>query len=116
MIRVLVSAVLLVALAGCAVANRLSGVSEEKRLQRVGEPARATVLAIWDTGITLNDDPVVGLRVSIHPANGGDYEADIPKSTISRVHVPQFQPGRVVPVRIDPADRTRVALDVYKRN
>jgi hypothetical protein len=103
-------------LAGCAIANRMSGISEEKRLQEVGESARATIIAISDTGMTLNDDPVVRLRVTIHRAAGDDYEAEIPKSVISRVHIPQFQPGHVVPVRVDPVDRARVALDVYKRN
>jgi hypothetical protein len=115
MTRVLVGVALLVALTGCAIANKMTGVSEEKRLQKIGEPARATILSIWDTGITLNDDPVVGLRVTVHPEKGDDYDAEISKSVISRVHIPQFQPGSVVSVRVDPADRSRVGLDVYQR-
>ena len=36
------------------------------------------------------------------------------KIVISRVHIPQFQPGATVPVRIDPKDPTRVSLDIYE--
>jgi hypothetical protein len=50
----------------------------------------------------------------VAPSADSPYEAVIPKSRISRVHVPQFQPGWQVPVRIDPRDPSRVALDVYK--
>jgi hypothetical protein len=38
------------------------------------------------------------------------------KCLISRLDVPQFQPGRTIPVRYDPADHTRVGIDVYKYN
>ena len=101
-------------LAGCAVADRMSGVSEAKRLQEAGTPATARVLKIWDTGITVNDDPVIGMEVEIPREDGSVYTATIPKSLISRLDVPQFQPGQTVSVRIDPADPAIVALDVYK--
>lgn len=100
-------------LAGCAVADRMSGVSEAKRLQGTGTPANARILEIWDTGITVNDDPVIGMRVEISRPDGTVYTAAIPKSLISRLDVPRFQPGAAVPVRIDPGDPSLVALDAY---
>jgi hypothetical protein len=106
--------ILSVLLAGCAVADRMSGVSEAKRLQEAGTPATARVLKIWDTGITVNDDLVIGLEVEVTREDGSAYTATIPKSLISRLDVPQFQPGQTVSVRIDPADPAIVALDVYK--
>ena len=99
---------------GCAIANKMSGVSEARAIQKVGEAARATVMQVWDTGITVNDDPVIGLRLAVHRSSGAPYEAIINKSRVSRVHIPQFQPGWDVPVRVDPRDPARVALDVYK--
>ena len=99
---------------GCAIANKMSGVSEARDIQRVGEPARATVVQVWDTGITVNNDPVIGLRLTVQRASGQPYQAIINKSRVSRVHIPQFQPGWDVPVRVDPQDPARVALDVYK--
>lgn len=101
-------------LAGCTIADRMSGVSEAKRLQEAGTPATARILKIWDTGITVNDDPVIGLEVEVSREDGSVYTATIPKSLISRLDVPQFQPGMSVGVRIDPQDPAKVAIDVYK--
>ena len=103
-----------IVLSGCAIANRMDGVSDAKALQKGGERADAVVVQIWDTGITMNNDPVVGLLVEVHPADRPTYETKIPKSLISRVHLPQFQPGSRVAVRIDPANPNHVALDMYE--
>jgi hypothetical protein len=99
---------------GCAAIDRMSGQSEARRLQGVGIPATARILRIWDTGMTLNDDPVVGLEVEITRPDGSVYQTTIPKSRVSRVDIPQVQPGANVPVRIDPDHPLVVALDMYK--
>lgn len=112
--RTIFTLILVVLLAGCTVADRMSGVSEAKRLQEAGAPAKARILKIWDTGITVNDDPVIGLEVEIAREDGSVYTATIPKSLISRLDVPQFQPGLTVGVRIDPQDPAKVAIDVYQ--
>ncbi len=101
-------------LSGCALVDRMSGVAETRRLQEAGVPASARILEIWDTGITVNDDPVIGMRVEIDRPDGTAYPATIPKSLISRLDVPRFQPGASVSVRIDPQDPAIVALDAYK--
>ncbi|HSS52558.1 MAG TPA: hypothetical protein VLX28_26750 [Thermoanaerobaculia bacterium] len=101
-------------LAGCAVIDRMSGVAETKRLQESGVAARARIVEILDTGITVNEDPVIGIRAEVTRGDGTTYTATIPKSLISRLDVPRFQPGAVVDVRIDPQDASKVALDVYK--
>jgi hypothetical protein len=101
-------------LSGCALVDRMSGVEEARRLQQSGLPASARILEIWDTGITVNDDPVIGMRVEIARPDGTAYPAVIPKSLISRLDVPRFQPGATVQVRIDPQDPALVALDAYE--
>src|SRR3954469_26033709 len=108
------AAVMASILGGCAVIDRMSGVAETRRIQESGVAARARIVEIWDTGITLNDDPVIGIRAEVTRADGTTYTATIPKSLISRLDIPRFQPGAVVDVRIDPQDASRVALDVYK--
>lgn len=112
--RTLFAILLALALAGCAMIDNMSGVSEAKRLQEAGTPATARILKIWDTGITVNDDPVIGMEVEISREDGSLYTATIPKTLISRLDVPQFQPGLPVSVRIDPQDSTKVATDMYK--
>jgi hypothetical protein len=113
-VRPALALLLSVLLAGCAIADRMSGVSEAKRLQETGTPATARIVKIWDTGITVNDDPVIGLEVEVSREDGSVYTATIPKSLISRLDIPQFQPGLPVSVRIDPQDPAKVAIDVYK--
>jgi hypothetical protein len=49
----------------------------------------------------------------VHPDGKDAYQAET-KLRISRVAVPQVQPGTVVPVRIDPANPQRVSLDIYE--
>lgn len=113
-LRILVLAILSLTSYGCSMVDRMSGVSEARRLQETGEPATARIIEIWDTGMTVNDDPVIGLRVEVSRADGSAYTTTIEKSLVSRVHIPQFQPGSTVAVRIDPQDSANVVLDVYR--
>lgn len=98
-------------LGGCTVFDGLVGANESRLLQETGRPAKAVVLDLWDTGITLNDDPVVGLLVEVAPGSAKHYQAVIPKTLVSRVLIPQVQPGCVLPVWIDRANPSRVAVD-----
>jgi hypothetical protein len=91
----------------------MSGMSRVYELQASGQPAEGTILEIWDTQMTLNDDPIVGFRLKVRPENGEPFEATT-KGPIPVIHIPQFQPGAVVPVLYDQNDRTRVALDIYE--
>jgi hypothetical protein len=100
-------------LAGCAMIDRMSGVAETKRLQASGVAASARIMEIWDTGITVNQDPVIGMKVEVTRADGSTYSATIPKTLISRLDIPRFQLGAVVEVRVDPQDPAKVALDAY---
>jgi hypothetical protein len=74
-----------------------------------GEPAEATVLQMWDTGWTVNENPQVGLRLAVRPVMGVPYEVET-KSVVSRLVVGQLEPGAVVQVRYDPKDPQRVVV------
>jgi hypothetical protein len=107
-------AAFLILATGCSLIDRMSGVADTKSLQETGVAAEAVILRIWDTGITVNDDPVIGMDVKVYPADGEAWTATIPKSLISRLDIPRFQPSQTVQVRFDPQDRTRVGLDEYR--
>ena len=77
-----------------------------------GTPAQATILRIWDTGTTINDNPVVGFLLEVRPQNLPAYQAES-KSMIPRLSISQFQPGAIIPVKIDPQNQARVALDIF---
>jgi hypothetical protein len=95
---------------GCVVVNHIDGVAQAEELQKTGLPAQATILQIWDTGTTVNDDPVVGFLLDVRPQEGEPFQART-KQLISRLTIPQVQPGAVVGVRYDPKNPQRVSLD-----
>jgi len=106
-------AALILVLSGCAVIDRMSGVADARDLQAHGESATAKILRIWDTGMTVNDDPVVGFLLEVRRADRPVYEART-KLRISRLDIARIQPETIVPVRVDPRDPARVALDIYE--
>jgi len=81
-------------------------------LQTTGVSTRAEILETWETGIKVNGEPVIGLKVRVTPAGVAPYEATIKRVLISQLEIPQFQPGAVIPVRYDPKDPSRVAIDL----
>lgn len=101
------------ATAGCAsIADTFSGRKEACQVIAIGKPATATVLRLVDTGTTINDDPVVEFVLRVEPPAGDAYEARS-RALVSRLDVPAVQPGRVLPVKIDPKAPARVAIDLW---
>lgn len=98
-------------LAGCTsmVTHFGGGLSEE--LQQNGTAAMARIQEVWDTGWTINDNPVIGMKVLVLPADRPAFTATIEKTTISRIATAQFQPGNTVPVRFDPKNPALAAVD-----
>jgi PDZ domain len=107
-------ALLLLLLAGLALGCSMfdSGMGEARELQRVGLPAQAEILSIGETGLSINHDPVITLGVEVRPPDRPPYQATIKRLLVSRLEIPQFQPGRVIPVRYDPKDPSRVSFDL----
>lgn len=100
-------------LSACVAIDHWTGQDVVQELQDIGVPARALVLEIWDTRVRLNDDIVVGFRLEVWPEDEESYEAET-KSVIPVLFVPRIQPGSVLPVKVDPNDPQRVALDIFE--
>jgi hypothetical protein len=108
------AAVVMVVLASsCSMVDSYTGESDNRPVRETGYAAHAEVLEIWDTGVRLNDNPVVGFRLLVMLDDGTTYEART-KNVVSVVHIPQVQPGAVLPIKIDRNDRQLVALDIYE--
>lgn len=73
-----------------------------------GLPAEAIILKVTDTGTTINNNPVVRLLLEVHPPNQPIFQAEAER-LISRLQIPQVQPGAIVQVKYDPASQS-VAL------
>src|SRR3954466_9485107 len=74
-----------------------------RRLRAPGRQGTATVTAIRDTGLTVNENPQVELDLQVQVDGAAPY-AVTHRQVVSRVAIPAFQPGATVPVRVDPAD------------
>jgi hypothetical protein len=103
-------ALAIVGLAGCGIKDRFTGEAEAKKIRAVGMPAEATVVRIWDTGVTVNNDPVVGFLLDVTPEGRPSFQAES-KALVSRLAVPRVQPGARLKVTYDPNNTTRVAVD-----
>jgi len=90
-----------------------SGRREACEILAIGTPAEGTIVRLVDTHTTINDDPVVEFVVRVAPKGKEPWEAHA-KGLVSRLDVPSFQPGRVVPVKYDPANPVRIALDLWE--
>lgn len=97
----------------CSMIDSYTGEDVNQPVRENGVTASAKVLEIWDTGVRLNENPVVGFRLLVTMQDGTSYEAET-KNVVSVVHIPQVQPGAVLPVKVDPENRQLVALDIYE--
>jgi len=77
------------------------GMAMNRGIQARGIPALARVLEIHDTGTTVNQNPLVRLVLEVQPDHAPPFEAETER-LISRLQVPEVQPGEVVLVKYDP--------------
>jgi len=81
-----------------------------RRLMAKGVPAEAVILGVEETGITVQGNyPMARFLFEVHPPDGEPYRVKA-KCLLNRFEIPAYQPGRVVPVLIDPDDRRKVTL------
>jgi hypothetical protein len=104
---------LALSLGGCGLIDSIDGVSMACSMKKTGVAAQAEIMSIWQTGMEVNHDPVIGLHVRVLAEDRPPFEADIKRALIPMIHIPQFQPGSQVPVIYDPKDTTKIGLDVY---
>ncbi|MBU0494827.1 MAG: SHOCT domain-containing protein [Chloroflexi bacterium] len=88
---------------------------QAQALLQSGEPAGATILKLWDTGTTLNNDPQVGMLLEVRPPGRSPFQAEV-KTFVSRLQTAMIQPGMAVQVRYDPNDTSRVAIESLSRS
>jgi len=90
------------------------GTKESKRIQAQGREATAIVQAIGENSeggiVTINDQPLLNLQLEVHDGNVTPYPVSI-DTVIPRSAVPQFQPGAVIPIKIDPENPDKIIID-----
>lgn len=85
-----------------------------KRILQTGRPATAKVTFIGENSkggvVTINDQPYLNIKLKIDDYKNVPYEVSL-DTVIPRHMVPQFQPGALFPVKIDPEDIYCVVID-----
>ena len=81
---------------------------KKKKILSEGIQARAIVLNVQDTGMTVNDNPRVKLTLQVQPEGQIPFEVT-KKQTVSRVAIPRI--GDEFLVRYDPSDQSNVEFD-----
>ena len=81
-----------------------------RRLQMEGIPARAKIVEVHETNITVNQNPQYRLVLEIKDNGGQVYNTDC-KTIVSRLRTVYFQPGKEINIKIDPRNEKNVIVD-----
>lgn len=93
---------------GVAQANEMLGdVAEQQQkaqmLMTSGIVGTATIDAVNDTGVTVNENPQVEFTLDVTVPGKEPYKATLTQ-VVSRLAIAGFQPGATVPVHVSPDD------------
>lgn len=88
----------------------LKSLLNSSRLQKIGIPGKATILEVSDTGVTINENPQVKLKLEVQPNYGKKYTTET-KALVSRINPGAFRAGMEVFVKIDPKNDQNVVID-----
>lgn len=91
--------------------RKMSGSNKDaQRIAQTGVPGQGRILNVHQTGTYINNNPVADILLEVHPANGQPpYQTSV-RRIVSLFQISQFQQGAVLPIKIDPADPTKVVL------
>jgi hypothetical protein len=83
---------------------------QAKKLLKTGTRANGRIIEVYDTGVTLNNQPQIGMKIEVTPLSGPPFTSEI-KAIISRLQTSYYQPGANCIVRFDPNDKKTVAIE-----
>ena len=87
--------------------KRKAQIAEQDEFMRTGTRTNAVVMDIQDTGVTVNDNPVVKLTLSLNHTTFGNFQQTI-TATVSRVKIPRV--GDSVNVIYDPNNPAKMSV------
>jgi hypothetical protein len=91
----------------------MKGMSDRAKLRATGVPGHAIVRSIGESGggtVTVNDQPLLSLTLEVNDGYGSPYLVSL-ETIVPRYAIPQVQPGDTIPIKIDPNDPQRIAVD-----
>ena len=88
---------------------------DKQYLLKNGEQAKAKVLSVSDTGVTINGSPRIALQLEVTTQKGFIFNTQI-HTLISRIQPTFYQPGMILQVRYDPNNLKSVAIEPFGEN
>lgn len=78
-----------------------SNMRKKNNILSQGQSAEARILEIADTGTRINNDPLVSFSLEVYSPVQPPFRAEV-RQTVSVIHLPSYQPGKVVNVKYLP--------------
>jgi hypothetical protein len=79
-------------------------------LLETGIQAKGKIIEIWDSAITINNQPQIGMKIEVYPLIGKPFISEV-NLVISRLQTSYYQPGLSCVVRYDPNNTKTVAIE-----
>lgn len=89
--------------------SMLAGSFQNARIRKNGRPGKAKIVGLYETGTTINQQPVVGFELEVRSEYGELFQAKT-EQLISRFNIHAYQPGTEVEVKYDPDTRAVVII------
>jgi hypothetical protein len=81
-----------------------------KQLLQNGRRASGKIIEMWDTAVTINNQPQIGMVIEVFPDTGSPFKTEV-KQVISRLQTAYYQVGVYCVVRYDPNNKKTVAIE-----
>src|SRR5690554_373052 len=74
---------------------------QKKRIKKYGKPGKAKVISLFQTGTTINQNPMVGFELEVHPTTGAVFKTTT-RQVIRLTDIPKIHPGIEFKIKYDP--------------
>ena len=85
----------------------IMGMRNRAHVDETGTPATARILGTADTGTRIGNNPLVRFDLQVTPVASPAFQAQV-EQTVSIIHLPLYQPGKIVNVKFIPATQNTV--------
>jgi hypothetical protein len=83
---------------------------KRKELLQNGTQANGKIIELWDTAVTINNQPQIGMKIQYNTISGQTVVAEL-KMVISRLETAYYQPGVSCVIRYDPNNTSKIAIE-----
>ena len=86
---------------------KMDDVETHDELANTGRSATAEVLSIEDTGMMINYNPVVRMKLNVTPESGSEFKTNV-KTVVSKIAIPRV--GDKIKIKYNPENRNEILV------